>query len=54
MRSDLFDQTNLEVQSQERFILQNSQMLRVSLGPEVLATKGTMVAFQGQIRFDHE
>ena len=54
MRSDLFEQTNLEVQSQERFMLQNSQMLRVSLGPDVLATKGSMVAFQGQVRFEHE
>jgi uncharacterized protein (AIM24 family) len=54
MRSDLFAQSHLEQQSQERFVLQNSQMLRVSLGPDVLATKGSMVAFQGQVRFDHE
>jgi uncharacterized protein (AIM24 family) len=54
MRSDLFDQSNLEKQSTERFALQNGQMLRVSLGPDVLATKGSMVAFQGQVRFDHE
>lgn len=54
MRSDLFGQGNLEQQSQERFVLQNSQMLRVSLGPDVLATKGSMVAFQGQVHFDHE
>ena len=54
MRSDLFEQGNLEQQTQERFVLQNSQMLRVSLGPDVLATKGSMVAFQGTVRFDHE
>lgn len=54
MRSELFDQSHLEQQSQERFVLQNSQMLRVSLGADVLATKGSMVAFQGQVRFDHE
>jgi uncharacterized protein (AIM24 family) len=54
MRSDLFDQANLERQSEERFALQNGQMLRVSLGPDVLATKGSMVAFQGAVRFDHE
>lgn len=54
MRSELFEQSNLEVQSQERFTLQNSQMLRVSLGPDVLATKGSMVAYQGQIAFHHE
>lgn len=29
-------------------------MLRVSLGPDVLATKGSMVAYQGAVRFDHE
>ena len=29
-------------------------MLRVSLGADVLAVKGAMVAFQGQVRFDHE
>ncbi len=54
MRSDLFEQSNLEVQSTDRFRLQNSQMLRVHLGQDVLATKGSMVAYQGQIRFDHE
>ncbi len=54
MHSDLFDQSHLEQQSQERFVLQNGQMLRVSLGPDVLATKGSMVAFQGTVRFDHE
>ncbi|MGH3507850.1 MAG: AIM24 family protein [Nocardioidaceae bacterium] len=54
MQSELFEQTNLEVQAQQRFALQNSQLLRVSLGPDVLATKGAMVAFQGQIQFDHE
>jgi cation diffusion facilitator CzcD-associated flavoprotein CzcO len=54
MKSELFEQSNLEVQAQQRFGLQNTQMLRVSLGEDVLAVKGAMVAFQGQIRFDHE
>ena len=54
MQSELFDQTNLEVQAQQRFALQNSQLLRVSLGPDVLATKGAMVAFQGKVEFEHE
>jgi uncharacterized protein (AIM24 family) len=53
MQSDLFGQANLEVEGQ-RFALQNSQLLRVALGPDVLAVKGAMVAFQGQVRFDHE
>ena len=54
MHSQLFDQANLEVGDQQRFALQNSQMLRVSLGPDVLATKGAMVAFQGSVEFHHE
>lgn len=54
MRSDLFDQANMRVQSDQRFALQNDQMLRVGLGPDVLATKGAMVAYQGQVGFHHE
>jgi len=53
MQSDLFAQANLEVEG-GRFTLQNPQLLRVALGPDVLAVKGAMVAYQGQIRFDHE
>ena len=54
MQSPLFDQANLEVQAQQRFALQNPQMLRVHLGGDVLAVKGAMVSYQGHIRFDHE
>jgi uncharacterized protein (AIM24 family) len=54
MQSPLFDQANLEVQAQQRFALQNPQMLRVHLGGDVLAVKGAMVSYQGQVRFDHE
>lgn len=54
MQSHLFDQTNQEVQTGQRFTQQNSQMLRVALGPDVLAVKGAMVAFQGQVSFEHE
>ena len=54
MKSELFDQSNLEVQGQQRFGLQNSQMLRVALGDDVLAVKGAMVAYQGQVQFHHE
>ena len=43
MHSDLFDQANREIaDGQSRFALQNGQMLRVSLGPDVLATKGAI------------
>src|SRR6478672_9923379 len=54
MQSPLFEQANLEVQAEQRFALQNPQMLRVHLGGDVLAVKGAMVAYQGTIRFDHE
>jgi len=54
MQSDLFAQSNLEVEGQQRFALQNPQLLRVALGPDVLAVKGAMVAFQGQVQFHHE
>jgi len=53
VKSELFGQDNLEVEG-HRFALQNSQLLRVALGPDVLAVKGAMVAFQGQVRFEHE
>ncbi len=38
----------------QRFTLQNHKLLRVSLGPGVLAQKGAMVAYQGQVEFDHK
>lgn len=54
MRSELFEQSNLQAAGNERYALQNSQMLRVRVGPDVLATKGTMIAHQGQVEFHHE
>ncbi|MEO3975874.1 AIM24 family protein [Streptomyces sp. CAU 1734] len=54
MQSPLF--THAEQQSQDRYFLQNPQMLRVALtgSDDVLALKGAMVAFQGLIDFDGE
>ena len=54
MRSSLFDQVNTEVQTAERYALQSTKMLKVTLGPDVLAAKGAMVAHQGQVTFNHE
>lgn len=54
MRSELFAQDNFERQSHERWTLQSERMLRVGLGPDVVATKGAMVAYQGQMGFRHE
>jgi uncharacterized protein (AIM24 family) len=54
MRSQLFDAANAEVNSGERWIRQNSKMAKATLGPDVLAVKGAMVAYQGQVAFNHE
>jgi uncharacterized protein (AIM24 family) len=54
MRSPLFDAANSEVQTQQRWSLQNHKMVRAVLGPDVLAAKGSMVAYQGQASFHHE
>lgn len=53
MRSHLFDTANAEVQTQQRWVQQSSKMLKATLGPDVVAAKGAMVAYQGQIRFEH-
>jgi len=54
MRSGILDTDHLPVQSGERFALQNSRMLRVGLGPDILATKGSMVGYVGRLQFHHE
>ncbi|GAC66369.1 AIM24 family protein [Gordonia soli] len=54
MRSPLFDQANRERQSTQRWTQQSGKMLRVGFGPDVLAAKGAMVAYQGQFDFSHE
>ncbi|MEE3852690.1 AIM24 family protein [Gordonia sp. LSe1-13] len=54
MRSPIFDQVNQEKQSSARWTMQSSKMLRVGFGPEALAAKGAMVAYQGQFEFAHE
>lgn len=54
MQSPLFGHT--EVQTQDRYALQNPQLLRVRLDgrDDVLARKGAMVAYQGLLEFDGE
>lgn len=56
MRSNIFDQANMENQSSDAFVLQNSKMLRASIQPGrgVIARKGAMVAYQGNIDFSHK
>lgn len=43
-----------EVGSGERVTRQNNRLLKVVLGQDLLARQGSMVAFQGQVDFDHE
>ncbi|MEU9120483.1 AIM24 family protein [Streptomyces sp. NPDC048506] len=52
MQSPLFAFT--EAQTQDRYALQNGQLLRVALQghDDVLARKGSMVAYQGLLEFD--
>ena len=50
MRSELFNQAHNEVHTGERYTLQSPKMLRVSLGPDVIAAKGVMVAYTGQVQ----
>ncbi|MFF5702093.1 AIM24 family protein [Streptomyces sp. NPDC012794] len=54
MQSSLFG--HAEQQSQDRYTVQNPQLLRVTLtgSDDVLARKGAMVAYQGIIDFDGE
>lgn len=54
MQSPLFAYT--EVQTADRYALQNDKLLRVALTgqQDVLARKGSMVAYQGMVEFDGE
>lgn len=54
MRSALFDQINQEKQTEQRWTLQSSKMLRVRLGDEVVAGAGAMVAYQGDMDFKYQ
>ncbi|MEM9562236.1 MAG: AIM24 family protein [Actinomycetota bacterium] len=50
----LTDERFAEVEGGQRVVKQNSRLLKITLGEEVLAKQGSMVAFQGQIDFDYE
>ncbi len=54
MRSQLFDKVHTPSESPDRWVLQNHKLLRIGFGPDVLAAKGAMVAYQGQLKFAHE
>src|SRR5207244_74011 len=53
MRSELFSAENLEKESaQPGLRLQNSKLLKAELNGEFMARTGSMVAYQGQVRFE--
>jgi uncharacterized protein (AIM24 family) len=53
MRSDIF--TNVEQQvSAPGFVLQNSKLLKATVNGEFYARRGSMVAYQGNARFEHQ
>jgi len=53
MRSDLFSAENLERESaQPGLRLQNSKLLKAELNGEFMARTGSMVAYQGKVRFE--
>lgn len=54
IRGSLMEGGYTETTDGDRVKLQNSKMLKVTLGAEVLARQGAMVAFQGQVDFDYE
>jgi uncharacterized protein (AIM24 family) len=52
MRSELFSADNMEKESNEPGLrLQNSKMLKVELNGEIMARRGAMVGYQGQVQF---
>ena len=54
IRTDLLDAAFREDNSGQRVVKQNSKMLKITLGEDILARSGSMVAFQGAVSFDHE
>lgn len=55
MRSQLFDQQHMEVEGQGHFVRQNSKMMKVELSQgEIFALAGSMVAYQGDVNFEHQ
>jgi uncharacterized protein (AIM24 family) len=42
-----------ELPTTGRWVRQNAKLVKVTLGPEALARRGSMVAYQGDIDFDH-
>ncbi|GAA4283977.1 AIM24 family protein [Brevibacterium daeguense] len=56
MRSELFAKRNAEQEINQRWTMQSSKMLRTLITPDapMVATKGAMVAYQGNVEFSHQ
>lgn len=56
MRSELFAASHQEKESRQRWTLQSAKMLRTYIEPSgpLIATKGAMVAYQGNVDFAHQ
>lgn len=54
MRSPIFDKDNHRDPSTDRYVLESSKLLRVGMGPEIVAQKGAMVAYRGHLDFAHQ
>ncbi|MDD9205465.1 AIM24 family protein [Georgenia sp. 10Sc9-8] len=55
MRSELFAQEHLEVEGTGQFVRQSSKMMKVELSQgSVVALAGSMVAYQGDVHFEHQ
>lgn len=56
MRSELFADIHQEKNNTERWTLQSKRMLRTYITPDapMVATKGSMVAYQGNVTFRHK
>lgn len=55
MRSELFAKDRLEVEGPGTFVRQNSKMMKIELSQgSVKALAGSMVAYQGDVQFEHQ
>jgi uncharacterized protein (AIM24 family) len=54
VKSSLFGAHLETAASKEHFTLQNERLLRVTLGGEIMARQGSMVAYQGGVEFDFQ
>lgn len=55
MRSELFAESNYEVEAAGTFVRQNSKMMKIELSQgSVKALAGSMVAYQGDVQFEHQ